>query len=143
MPVIPTYHNSTSPRAGAKNLIFCSIFSIFIDFDAIFNGNWPRMIASEPGNIGNLPGMIVSFPGNISWTVRSIFVLYYSSYMDRTTHIWAVIYIYIYTYIYIRYMYIYIYTHAYAYVYGYVSFWGPSKTEQKNKKLLGAHQDKE
>ena len=80
-------NKSTSPQAGAKNLIFCSIFSIFIDFDAIFNGNWPRMIASEPGNIGNLPGMIVSFPGNILWTVRSIFELYYNSNMDRTINI--------------------------------------------------------
>ena len=62
-----------------------------MDFDDIFNGNWPRMIASEPGNIGNLPGMIVSFPGNILWTVRSIFEMHYSSNMGRKVHIGAVI----------------------------------------------------
>ena len=63
----------------AKNLSFCSIFSIF-------NGNWVRMIASQRGNIVNLPGMIVSFPGNILWTVRSMFELYYNSHMDHTIH---------------------------------------------------------
>ena len=58
---------------------------------AIFNGNCLKMIASTPGNIGNWLRMIVSFPGNILWIVRSIFELYYSSYMDRTIHIGAVI----------------------------------------------------
>ena len=34
----------------------------------------------------------------------------------------------------------YAYAYAYVDVYAYVSFLGPSKNEQKNEKLLGAHQ---